>query len=322
MRILVAGASGYLGGRVASHLAQKGHEVMALDRQLPTNSEAWQKQMNQLIIGDVLAAQTLQLIFDTPLDAVIYTISLNHKQSEVDVERTLATNVSAMWKIAEGLASKGLKRFVYFSTQQVYGKLASENIRESHPTKPVNNYGLTHLMCENVAQLLSTRTPTKYVNLRLSNGFGAPLFPHCDCWWLVINDFCKTAIEQKKIQLLSDGTPQRDFVPIKDLCQALELVIQAPDAVLEHPTFNLGGGKTYTMLELAHIVAQCYQAKFQQQIPVILPGNIVSENADSHQNIKRFQYDIERLKAIGYKPESDLKEGIFEVFDFINNVNL
>ncbi len=136
MRVLVTGASGYLGGLISEHLAKKGHHVIALVRKLPQDSKRWQKNIAQVLVGDIRKDETLQKIIAVLPEAVIHTISLNHKQSEKDIDQTLATNVTPLWKLLDKLASKDTKRFIYFSTQQVYGRMPAESIDEHHLPNP------------------------------------------------------------------------------------------------------------------------------------------------------------------------------------------
>jgi len=321
LRVLVTGASGYLGGLISEHLAKEGHNVIALVRKLPHDSTGWQKNMAQVLVGDIRNDETVQKIIAVQAEAVIYTISLNHKQSEEDIDRTLATNVTPLWKLLDRLVSQGAKRFIYFSTQQVYGKLSAAIIDEHHLPNPQNSYGLTHLMCEQICRLYTHRSKIQCVNLRLSNGYGAPRFQENDCWWLVINDFCQTAFQAGKIRLLSNGMPQRDFIHSHDICQAVNLLLQVPEERLNGQDFNLGSGSTYTILELAHIVAECYRKKFNKDLPVVMPDGSVSMTADDHLQVMKFRYDIRQISSLGYIPHTSLESGINEILEFLSSTS-
>jgi len=320
LKILVTGASGYLGARISEYLSLQGHQVIALVRKIPEDT-SWQEQMSGFVVGNIKNESTIQELAIQQVDAVIYTISLNQKDSESDIGETLETNVTSMWKLLDRLSQQNLERFIYLSTQQVYGKLPPQVIYEQSPLNPQNNYGLTHLMCENIIHLFNQRSRTKCVSVRLSNGYGAPRFQECDCWWLVINDFCKSAFEKGKIDLISDGTPQRDFVHINDICQALELLLQADVSSLKYSSYNLGSGQTSTMLELAHVVANVSQQKFHKSIPVLFSEENISKNAEHHENISRFKYDLQKISSLSYQSKVDLGTGVSEIFDFLQSTS-
>jgi UDP-glucose 4-epimerase len=322
MKVLVAGASGYLGGRITEYLVRSGHEVYVLLRKVPLNSEGWQKGIAKFIVGDICQKKIIGDVVQGRLDAVVYTVSLNQKKSEENLNAAVDTNVTSLWRLLSALKGNScVKRFVYFSTQQVYGKFSVDSVTENqHPT-PINNYGLTHLMCEEICRMFNRQNPSlRRISLRLSNGFGAPSFSECDCWWLVINDFCRMALADGLIHLRSDGSPQRDFIHISDICRAVELILSLDNEQLGHNIYNLGSGITHTILELAMIVAECVQEKFRKNIKVIVQDKEVTfQGQESLIELPRMKYNINRLQSLGFSPRMSLREGIFEVLEYLKN---
>jgi UDP-glucose 4-epimerase len=312
----VVGASGYLGGRIAEYLSVAGNEVTVFMRRKPDES-LWCDKMSNLLIGDLRDSSTFSTLMVDKFDAVVYLVSLNHTLSEKSVDDAIATNVTPMWELLENLTKNGLSRFLYFSTQQIYGQLPPEIIEESRKPAPHNNYGLTHLMCENIGQFFNQKSDTKCINLRLSNGYGRPSLRVNDCWGLVINDLCKSAIEKHKICLLSDGSPQRDFIHLSDICQALSVLLSTSVDQQVNTNYHLASGTTYTILELAQIVGQCYLEKFDRVIPIILPDGHTPSKPKYTSDVQKFQYSVNRLKALGFLPKVTLHQGIAEVFDYL-----
>jgi len=274
--------------------------------------------MERIIEGDGTNKDILLSAMGTQVDCVVFTISLDHRTSGKDPFDTLAINVGILWALLEIYAENGGGRLIYLSTQQVYGKRNPEEvIREEDPLQPVNAYGMTHQYCEDLCKLYSRERGLNCISLRLSNSFGAPVFPSCNCWWLVINDLCKTALEQGELRLLSDGTYQRDFIPIPDVCRVIEMIATLPVSTLLYPVYNLGSGKTHTILEVAHEVANICKDRYGKSFPVLLPDGKISYNASHHHDIKRFRYDVSRLKAIGFVPSTNPRPGIEEVLTFL-----
>lgn len=318
MKILVVGASGFLGAKVSEYLSDKGYDVIAFLRREP-DDEVWTSKMKALLIGDLRKPQTVSILARQNIDVVIFMVSLNHLDSEKSIEDSIDTNVTSMWNLLNTLQKDGLPRFIYFSTQQVYGALTPAEIKEDRHVAPQNNYGLTHLMCENICQLFNIKSDTKCINLRLSNGYGSPALAISDCWWLVINDLCKSALENQEIRLRSDGTPQRDFIHIDDICRAVDVVSIAPTHEINQNSFNLGSGKTHTILEIAHVISNTFKKEFEVDIPVILPDGSISETARHHRKFGRFMYDISEIKSLGFSPEVSLEQGISEIFHYLKS---
>jgi nucleoside-diphosphate-sugar epimerase len=316
MKIIVLGAVGYLGAQLSSHLAKEGHHVIAVVRSLPIEHQAWYSMMGEVIVGDIRSEETLQQLVDCQADVLINTVSLNHHASGKDIEETLAVNVQPTWKLLDLLSKQGI-RYIYFSTQQVYGRLGVERVNEERKARPVNSYGLTHLLSEQICDYYNELTDGNSVCLRLSNGYGTPVFVSNDCWWLVVNDFCKAASSEGFIRMLSDGTPLRDFIHVHDICRAVELISTLPSAQLKHSCYNLGSGETLTILELAHRVKDVFKKEFNIEIPVYMPDGSISKAPLGHENMNRFEYDISRLSDLGFSLAAPLSQGIKELFQYL-----
>jgi UDP-glucose 4-epimerase len=274
--------------------------------------------MERIVEGDATNQDILLSALQDKVDCIVFTISLDHRVSGRDPITTLAVNVGIFWKLLDIYAQRDKGRVIYLSTQQVYGRYnIGDMINEEAPLLPVNPYGLTHHYCEDLCSLYTREKGLNCISVRLSNSFGAPVFADCNCWWLVINDFCKMALQKGRLNLLSDGTPQRDFIPVADVCRAIEMLATLPASALKYMTYNLGSGRSHTILEVAHQVASICAERYGREFPVILPGNKVSHDAGHHRDVPRFTYDINRLKELGFVPSGDMRPGIEEVLDFL-----
>lgn len=320
MKILIVGASGYLGGCISNFLADVGHELICHFRTMPLNSSSWQSKMSKTIIGDIRNSETINKIANQKVDALIWTVSLNHKVSEKDIDQAMGVNVTPFWKVLDTISkiSKKKVRIVYLSTQQVYGTLLNTNIIETNKTSPLNNYGLTHLMCENILRRFNNFEKLECLSLRLSNGYGSPAFSGCDCWWLVVNEFSKMAIENKRIDLLSDGSPNRDFIHVTDICRGIKILLETEPRKLKFIEYNLGSGRTISIIELAWIVAECYEETYGDKILIQIKG-IPQDKSKNIITLKRDNqsYDLNRINALGFYPKTEIKDGIKDIFNYI-----
>jgi len=225
-KVLITGACGYLGARLCKHLAKNGYRVTAFDSYDPSAHSQWVLLMDEVVVGDIRDESTISDLADRNFDVVIHLISLDHHKSESSPNIVSSINVMPTWNLLNKFTQNGLGKFIYFSTIHVYGKLPRETINEDYPSNPINAYGLTHLLSENICNYYNNKTNTECINVRLSNSYGSPVFKENNCWWLVINDLCKTAIEKNEIRLKSDGSPQRDFIHGNDVARAIQTLIE------------------------------------------------------------------------------------------------
>ena len=314
MRILVVGA-GYLGLGIAHYLIDSGHEVYLFGRKKP--DLAWIDQLT-FIQGDIRNHDDVLTLSALNVEAIVYSISLNHHESEKDIGDALVTNVEPVWNLLEATREQRSK-FIYLSTMQVYGS-RTDKILESDPLQPSNHYGLTHLLAESIG-LRYENAKRKTFNLRLSNAYGPPESPDSDCWWLVVNDLCRSSYLDKKIDIVSDGSPMRNFIYNRDVYRAVEhLLINSEEN--NGATLNLAGTTTFSILELALIVIDVYQSRYDDQIQLQVQGETVDplELSDLHQNLSRFEVDVSNLNQLGFFPAIDLRTGILKFYEYFESL--
>lgn len=307
-RVLIIGAGGFLGAHLSLHLSQVGYEVTAHCFHLKEKNHLWETSIQHFIYGDITSPDTIKQLSAEDYDYVIYLISLNHFDSEGEIQQVANTNILPLWKLVDKFKNR-VKKFIYFSTQQVYGCQISPIVSEDCPPAPINTYGLTHLLCENILSSFNRQSNTQYINVRLSNGYGAPVFPENNCWWLVINDLCKTAFNEKCIRLQSDGSPQRDFIHVKDIAQAIHTLLKQP---LCNNLYNLSSGMTYTIGEIAIRIKDIFKERYQTEIPILIPAGKTLQTKTSNKNI----VSNKLLSAVGFEPSIDINTGILSIFDY------
>ena len=316
-KILITGGCGYLGARLSKYLAESGYGVTVFDSFNPSKYYQWTSLMEEIIAGDICDEATIFKLAEKEYDAVIHLISLDHHKSEDNPNLVSSINVMPTWNLLDKFTKKGLKRFIYFSTVQVYGEIPNEFITENRVPSPQNAYGLTHLLSENICNYYNRKTDTVCRNVRLSNSYGSPVFEENNCWWLVINDLCKTAFEQNEIKLLSDGSPQRDFIHSSDICKAVEILLETEGEGFKENTLHIASGNTLTILELAHMVKRVYTERYHDEIPIYLSDNSISNGLNNSKIIERCSFDTARIKEIGFDTQTNLETGINELFDYL-----
>lgn len=313
-KILVTGASGYLGAHISHHLCQKGFRVIGTYRSRLLNSGNIFEgiEMIQVDLSDKKDYSILETLEN--VDTIIHTVSLDHKQSAIaPVEDMLSINVMPTWRLLETFVPKGLKKFIYLSTIHVLGDLNRTCLNELSQTKLRHPYALTHLLSEDIVSYYRYSGKVEGISLRLSNGYGPPLLSDNNCWGLVVNDLCKTAWEQHKIIIQSDGKAWRDFIHTEDICRAIEVLIENSNA--SENCYNLSSGNSYSIIQLGLKVQQVYKEMYGTILPLYI--NKTDEVVNKHV-VETIPYKIpfNNLKKLGYKPHVSLEEGIKRLFSY------
>ncbi len=314
-KILITGASGYLGAHLSQALARSGYRITAFCRSMP-NSEPWKNLMDNIVIGDIRDADLFSSSSMEKFDIILHLVSLDHHSSNAEPKLVMSVNLLPTWQLLERYKNKGLKKFINFSTIHVYGHLPFSIIKENFPVAPKTIYSMTHLISENICSYYNDNSDSDCLNVRLSNCYGTPVFQENKCWSLVINDLCKNVFNQNTIKLNSDGSPQRDFIHINDVISAIKILIleQKTDKL---NTYNLATSKTKTIYEISNRIKLCYEKRYGRNI------NIVSSNGkkiDPPNVNQRHIISNEKLKKIGFQPKISFDHGINQLFDYLEGL--
>lgn len=319
-KVLITGAFGYLGARICHYLDNRGYFVTAFDKNPPVTPDNSFSSNAEIIIGDITDYTTVAALAERKYDVLIHLISLDHKASDQEPNYISAINVMPAWNLLELFQHSGLETFIYFSTFHVYGDVGTNKIIENSQLRPRNKYALTHMLTENIVNYYHHNSSINCINLRLTNSYGSPVYNENNCWWLVINDLCHSAFYRKKISLLSDGTPQRDFIHSSDICRAVDFFVKENLEGLQYNTFNLSSGETRTILELAEAIRDVYFEKYGRSIPIELPTESRNAGKSTSPKLHKYKVDNSRLKSLGIIPNTSIKDGVLNLFRYFEDI--
>ncbi len=300
--VLVTGGLGYLGGRIALHLAGQGHKVRLTTRRAAEDVSAWAAGIE--VVNADFSTDTDFGALCRDVDAVVHLAALNAGQCADDPELAIRVNVTGTRDLVE--AAGDAKHFIYVSTAHVYGAPLAGVINEDTPPPPPQPYYETQLAAEE--NVLAEDGPEGIV-LRLSNAIGAPADAGADCWMLAANDLCRQAVAGKGLVLHGTGLDVRDFVPVFDVCGAVDHFLGLDVGALGDRVFNVGGG-AMTMLALAERIAGRAEAVFGER------PDIDRKEPDPGEEALRLDYRIDRLLGTGFTPAGNIDDEIDATLEF------
>jgi UDP-glucose 4-epimerase len=305
--VLVTGGIGYLGGRIALHLADHGHKVRLTSRRAETAAPSWAEGME--VVGADFAADNDFSALCRGVDGVVHLAALNAAECASDPDLARRVNVTGTENLFDAAGSTGVKRFIYVSTAHVYGAPLAGVLDEDTPPRPAHPYAETHLGAEEI--VLAHDGPEGIV-LRLSNAIVAAADAGADCWMLAANDLCRQAAG-KGLSLRGSGLDVRDFVPLLDVCRAVDHFLGLDGDTLGDRVFNVGGG-SMTMLALAERIAGCAEAVLGDR-----PDIQRKEPAPGEEALL-LDYRIDRLLGTGFEPAGDIDDEIDATLRFCRQV--
>jgi len=298
VRVLITGALGYLGGRIASaFIAEGGFDLVLATRRVPTEHPAWVSKA-KLIATDLAEPASLNAACEGA-DCVIHLAALNEIESANDPALALEVNGVGTLKMLEAACRQKVRRFVYFSTAHVYGAPLAGRIDESTFPRPVHPYAITHHVAEDFVLAALRQGRIEGVVLRLSNGYGPPADARVNRWTLVVNDLCRQAVCEKQLTLNSPGLQVRDFVALSDVARATSHLVRLPKSALGDGLFNMGGDNPMRICDMATKIAERCHAVLGFRPPIRMPAPAGEEQPQV------LDYRIDRLKATGFALAGD-----------------
>lgn len=235
MKVFVTGDRGYIGSTLVPLLLDKKYEVVGLDtsyftRLLDTTALPVYKQITK-DIRDV-AEEDLDGV-----DAIIHLAALsNDPMGALNDDLTEEINYKASIRLARLAKQVGVKRFLFSSSCSIYGIGKEEIVDELSPVNPLTTYARSKIATEN--ELLELADSDFTIGLlRNSTVYGyAPVFRDD----LVVNNFTACAVATKEIRVMSDGTPWRPLIDVRDLSNIFIAFLEKEAERINGKVINVG----------------------------------------------------------------------------------
>jgi nucleoside-diphosphate-sugar epimerase len=309
MSTLVTGNLGYIGTVLTEILVSRGYEVIGLDIGYFKDCELVKTNKNiKQILKDIRDIEITDL---DGVDSLIHLSALsNDPLGEFDPKLTYEINYSSTIKLAKLAEKKGIKRFIYVSSQSMYGiSRTNEELDEYSSNKnPLTEYAKTKWKAELELNKLNSKN-FNVVSFRPSTVFGASPRLRCD---IVFNNLVASAYTMGKIDIKSDGSPWRPVVHIRDVCSALISGLEAPLNLISGKAFNVGlKNGNYTVRQMAEVVK-----KVLPKVDLFFSN----EHSDSRTYKVSFKRIFNELKDY-YKPIWTLEKGALELLNFFKMIN-
>jgi nucleoside-diphosphate-sugar epimerase len=308
MKVLVTGNNGYVGTVLTNILLQKGYSVTGLDVNYfePCALEPVRQDFNQ-VVKDIRKVESKDV---SGFDAVIHLAGLsNDPLGELNPGLTEEINYQGTVNLGRLAKIVGVQRFVYASSQSMYGISDTKNELDEDDSEknPMTAYARTKWEAE--LELKKMHSDDFVVAcFRPSTVFGASPRLRCD---IVYNNLVACAYTTGKIEILSDGTPWRPVVHVKDVCQAFIAGLEAPMELVGGKAFNVGiPNGNFTVRDLAEAAQRS------------VPGCdlvFLNEHTDPRTYRVSFKRILSELKDY-YRPEYDLDKGGRELVNYFDTI--
>lgn len=249
MRILVTGGAGFIGSNFLRYFLKHrtGVSVVNLDKLtyagIRANTQDLEREDSyEFVQGDICDIQLVRRLMQKA-DGVVHFAAETHVDRSIETARDFAiTNVVGTSVLLEVAKECQIKRFIHFSTDEVYGSRPDGSFKEEDILNPTSPYSASKAASDLLALSYWRTHGVPVIIIRSTNNFGPFQFPE-----KVIPLFITNLIEGKKVPLYAKGENVRDWLHVGDC-------VRATDFILEHGVageiYNLGGGCEMSNIEL------------------------------------------------------------------------
>jgi len=302
-KILVTGGAGYIGSHSVIALIEAGYDVVIFDNlevgHIETVETLKQIQSEGSVIdfikGDLQNYTDIKQVFEKhKISAVIHFAAFSQVAESVkNPQKYYFNNVYGTLNLLKAMLENGINKIVFSSTAATYGEPEYIPIDEKHPQKPINTYGRTKLMIENIMDDYDSAYNLKSVRLRYFNVAGADSVSRIGEWHepethLIPNILKSTFSCGKTFKMFGDdyntkdGTCVRDYINVEDLANAHVLALKYLLKGGDTQFFNLGTNEGNSVKEVFNVCEEVTGKQIAVDIEARRegdPASLVADNA-------------------------------------------
>jgi nucleoside-diphosphate-sugar epimerase len=303
MRILITGNTGYIGPVVASYLKNKypnitliGFDAGYFAHSLSAPSYLPEVNYEIQYFSDIREINPTIL---HGIDAIVHLSAISNDPMGNEFENiTKEINLQASINLIKLAVRGGVKNFVFASSCSMYGAGGELAKSENDPTNPLTAYAQSKIGVEEAVKNINLGDMV-FTSLRFATACGISDRLRLD---LVLNDFVASAILYNKITVLSDGSPWRPLIDVKDMARAIDWAIhRETENGGKFLAINIGKNENnYQVKDLAEAVAE------------EIPGTIVSINKKAQPDTRSYRVNFSLFEKLApdFIPKISLQESI------------
>ena len=303
-KVLTVGGAGYIGSHMCKYLAKRGYTPVVLDNLIYGHREA--VKWGPFVEGSMADPNLLKKIFsEHDIAAVMHFAAFCYVgESVTEPAKYYQNNVAATLNLLQAMVEGKVNNFIFSSSCATYGEPIEIPMTEAHPRNPINPYGRTKLIVEQMLEDFNKAYALESTSLRYFNAAGADPDgelgedhrPETHLIPLVL----QTALGQREtINIFGDdyptkdGTCIRDYIHIEDLAQAHLLALEKLLKGEHGDQYNLGNGDGHSVKQVIEVAREVSGTDIPAKVTDRRPGDpaVLISSSDK------------AFKQLGWKPQ-------------------
>ena len=305
MKILITGGAGFIGSNFVHYVLDRhSDEVVVLDKlTYAGRKENLQDVMRSIefIKGDINDKKIVSNLVKKVDGIVNFAAETHVDRSIISAEDFVRTNILGLQTLLEASKESNIKKFIHISTDEVYGSIDDGSFKETDKLNPSSAYAASKAGADLLATSFNTTHNMPIIITRTCNNFGP--FEHVEKF---IPKIITNAIRKREIPIYGDGTNIREWMFVKDNCNAIYTVLRK-GAVGE--IYNIAAHNEMRNIDVVKMILEMMGKPF----------NLIKMVKDRPGHDKRYSMICEKIQALGWKPESKFKEMLKYTIEWYQN---
>ncbi len=305
MKYLVTGGAGFIGSHFVHALleADKTAEVTNLDLltyagNLENLEDLKSDSRYSFIQGDICDAKAVDHAMSA-CDVVVHFAAESFVDRSIyGAEAFIRTDVYGTYVLLEAARKYNIKKFIHISTDEVYGSREQGSFTEDDNLMPANPYSASKAGADRLAYSYFKTYDLPVVITRSCNNYGPNQYPE-----KLIPLFITNAIQNMNVPVYGDGKQVRDWLYVRDHCSALLFLLEHGMA---GEVYNVSANQECTNMEITTEILNLLGK----------PDSLIQHVADRPGHDRRYSLDSSRLRALGWKPDWSLENGLKSTVDW------
>ncbi len=256
LRVLVTGAAGFIGSHVIKGMLDGGHEVFGVDIDLEKvkqynhlSGTSCNAKCHWISLNLENTVHNQNVLSQYMFDGVIHCAS-RQPRAGLTFDDYYRGNVLLLTLLLDVVAERQSTQFITFSSAAVYGSDTADMLDEKTPPKPVNFYGLSKHVMEEVLKIRSREEGLNIVCLRMPSVYGTHQGGG------LVETYFESAYQGRDIEVYGGGQWLRSLLHVDDIVAVCRMIIERTVPLRGYQLFVLGSGDALTMEEIAKIIAK------------------------------------------------------------------
>ena len=301
-RVFVTGGAGYIGSVLIPRLLGRGYKVTSYDICYYGDNFLPKSNPNlQVIQGDIRDTAKLAGTVAGHDSFISLACISNDSSFELDEMLSTSVNLDAFEPMVIAAKKAGVRRFIFASSSSVYGVSDQPNVTEEHPLVPLTLYNKYKGICE---PLLFKHTDASFI--------GVVFRPATVCGYaprqrfdLSVNILTNHAVNNGKITVFG-GEQMRPNLHILDYCDAVQLLLDAPDDKVANEVFNVGY-QNMSIMDIALLVKRVVEREFPEKGEIGIVKTPSDDKRSYHINSDKIR------RVLGYVPKHTIEQAVSDL---------